>query len=794
MTFSKLLIKTIQSVLIFSYLLGFSQTNLKTDTSILEAFKAYSKFPREICYTHLNKTTLFHGEDLGFTSYLFDKYTKKLSTTSTNVYCTLQDEKGIVMKSGLILATEGVASNVFEIDSLFPSGNYVFKAYTNWMKNFDEENYFVQDIKIINPDDSDEKPKEASDFGLDMQFLPEGGHLLNNVSNNVGVIIKDRQGYGVKDVKGSIVDADGIELTNFTTNSFGFAKFLITPMEGSEYKSIVQFGNNTLETKLIDADSKGINMMLTDLGNKVLLSLKTNSQTFSQIKDAAYTLSIHNGSQLKVLDIAFSESPEIPLLIKYESLYPGINIFTLFDNQNRPVLERQFFNYEGIPLTESSQAIVRKESDSTAVSIQIKGIKPNEFNNFSISVLPPNTQSYNNNQNIISNAFLTPYVKGYIENSGYYFSDIDRKKKYHLDLLLLTQGWSSYDWKSIFDYPPAMKFDFETGISFTATINRSPAKQFLIYPLINSETITVQVPETENSFDVKGLLPMEEERLAIAAIDKRNTANKPNLYLQFTPSSIPSIDNFTSLLPLKDRTVFESQSNEPLLYTTDKNMVELDMVVVNAKKEEQKIEKIKKRHPGFVDILTDEMRDSNVDFASYISAKGFGVYQSGTTLSVKNLRRTTLQGGGSSPLIYLDNMLLSDLSILVNYDMSRVDYVVIDKSGTGMGMRGANGVIKIFTNPQLTFNNNADTNISQTFDIPLTFKSEKKFYVPLYASYQNEFFEHFGVIDWLPKLKVDEKGYLNFKVASKTDDIRLYIEGVTAEGLFLSEIKTITIR
>src|SRR5690606_29465050 len=100
MTFSKLLLKTVQSILIFSCFFGYSQTNVQTDNSIFEAFKSYSKLPREICFTHLNKTTLFHGEDLGFTAYLFDKYTKKLSSTSTNVYCTLQDEKGNVVKSG----------------------------------------------------------------------------------------------------------------------------------------------------------------------------------------------------------------------------------------------------------------------------------------------------------------------------------------------------------------------------------------------------------------------------------------------------------------------------------------------------------------------------------------------------------------------------------------------------------------------------------------------------------------------------------------------------------------------
>ena len=37
----------------------------------------------------------------------------------------------------------------------------------------------------------------------------------------------------------------------------------------------------------------------------------------------------------------------------------------------------------------------------------------------------------------------------------------------------------------------------------------------------------------------------------------------------------------------------------------------------------------------------------------------------------------------------------------MDINMSEMDYVIIDKQGVGEGMRGANGVIKIFTDPQL---------------------------------------------------------------------------------------------
>lgn len=768
-----------------------SQNDATDDQYLFSTFKEYTKLPREICYTHLNKTTLIKGEDLGFTVYLFDKYSKKISTSTTNVYCTLENQKGEVVKSALLLASNGVASNVFEIDSLFTSGNYVFKSYTNWMKNFQEENYFVQDLKIIDPEHSDEITKATNASSFDIQFLPEGGHMVNDISNNVGVIVKDQQGYGVGDVSGTITDAQGTELTNFKTNAFGIAKFIFTPKSQNSYTTIVRHESYSQNAELPTAEPLGINLSLTDLGDKIMLMLRTNEQTHNQIKEDPYKISIHNGSQIKVFDVSFAEKTEIPLIIKNENLYVGINIITLFDKNNSPILERQFFNYNGLPLLYSSETIVTKDRDSLGIRIPIKNINPKEFNNFSVSVLPSGTQTYNNHQNILSQIFLKSYLKGYIENSGYYFTDIDREKRYNLDLLLLTQGWSSYNWNSIFKHPPTAQFEFETGISFVAKINRATSKQFIIYPLNNSETFTVDVPDGKSAFDVKGLLPMGDERLAIASVDKRNKAEKPNLYLQFTPSKIPSLTNFTKLLPLKEKTYFVSNTSEPLLYATGRTIEALDEVVINAEKKKEKIDKIKSRNNGTIDVLTDAIRDSNIDFAAYISSKGYSVSQSGGNLSIKNLRRTTLQSGGSAPIIYLDNQRLSDFSILANYTMEQVDYVIIDKSGLGEGIRGANGVIKIFTNPQLIFKNSATNEVSQIIDIPLTFKEDKKFYVPLYPAYQTDFFEHFGVIDWMPKLNVDPQGNLNFKIAPKTREIKLFIEGIANDGSFISEIKTI---
>lgn len=219
-------------VLLLVFMLSFFSGNSQTtnDKKLFEAYKNYSKLPRETAYGHLNKSTLIKGESLGFSIYLLDKYTKKPSNLSKNVYCTIQNRSGKVLKKTMILAENAVASGIFEIDSLFASGNYVFKAYTNWMRNFEEQNLYVQHIKVINPDEVTLiEADEEELFDLDAQFLPEGGHLLSNVKNTMGVVIKDDYGFGVPNLKGKLLNSNGDEITNFKTNINGISKFEFTP-------------------------------------------------------------------------------------------------------------------------------------------------------------------------------------------------------------------------------------------------------------------------------------------------------------------------------------------------------------------------------------------------------------------------------------------------------------------------------------------------------------------------------------------------------------------------------------
>lgn len=770
-----------------------SEAQNSEDTKLFNAYKTYTKLPREVAYGHLNKTTLIQGESLGFTIYVLDKATKKPSEVTTNVYCTIENIGGKVLKKDLFLASEGVASGLFNIDSTMMSGNYIFKAYTNWMRNFEEQNYFVQEIKIINPDDYDSK-KIAEVNAVDAQFLPEGGHLIINAQNTIGVVIKDAEGFGIPNIEGKVLNNTGVEITNFKVNDLGIGKFNMTPLENEQYS--VQLNTLSQDKIALDpAEARGINMSLTDLGKRIALVFRTNASTLPMLKAKPYKLVFSNGQELKVIDIAFDSKTEVARLINHSDLYTGMNIITLLDSNDQPILERLYFKHDGISTLRSGKEILTKEGDSLLIKIPIQGINQSKSNNFSVSVLPSGTKSYNSHHNIISYNYLQPYLRGYVENATYYFTDIDLKKRSELDNLLLTQGWSSYDWKTIFNTKLEANYVFENGISLTANVKNKKTNQYIIYPLKNSSSLTVEIFDKENSFDVKGLRPYQDESIIIGALEKRNRVSKPGVYAQFSPTIIPNLGLTYTTLGYRNMQATLYTPDEPLLDNSWKEIEQLDEVVLTAKREEERIEKIRNKLNGQVDFLTDVQRDGFTSFGNYISSKGFNVISNANSLTITNTRRINLSAGGSSPIIYLDGQLLNDTRILVNLDMSIVDYVQIDKSGLGEGIRGAGGVIRIVTNPQLRIKRYTTTaEVGQAVKPPLAFALPKKFYAPAYTYYRSEFFQNYGVIDWFPNLKVDEKGYLVFKVRDTSNDqFRIFIEGVGNYGTILVNQKLITI-
>jgi hypothetical protein len=177
----------INFLLIVVYTTAWGQTIFK-EKNIDTVYTKYTKRFQEVIYAHLNKSKFIKGESIEFSIYAFDKQQKILSTSTVNLYCVISDQNNNPIKKQLLKLENGIASGSFMIDTAFKSGIYTFKAYTNWLLNFSEHNYFTDTFEVIDYNDSSPYSKQNDEaFEIDAQILPEGGHIISDVINTMGV-------------------------------------------------------------------------------------------------------------------------------------------------------------------------------------------------------------------------------------------------------------------------------------------------------------------------------------------------------------------------------------------------------------------------------------------------------------------------------------------------------------------------------------------------------------------------------------------------------------------------------
>lgn len=790
--------------------------------SIDSLFLNNSAHFKEVVYAHLNKSIYIKGENIGFTAYSFDKYKNNLSKSTSNLYCLIYDSNKKLVKKQLLKVENGIANGVFDVDKDFKTGTYTFKAYTNWMLNFSKESFFTDSFDVIDPQETKVVAKTKKSDKIDLQILPESGHLLTGVINTLGVVAKDSLGYGISNLKGSILDQQNNFITSFKLNDLGIGRFSMKPIKNKTYK--VQLENTKDFITNFGANSKnsGIIIQLNSNENEVIISCVTNKGTLPFLKGKTYTLAYQNRAKLTKIEIQFDKENVISKKIALKNLKSGVTIFTLFDEQNNPIAERLFFNYKNININTIENASVNNSKDTLHnFNFNFKnGFK--DFNNVSISILPEGTKSYNKNSNIISNVLIKPYIKGYLQNGGYYFTDINNQKKYDLDNLLITQGWSSFNWRKLFSQKNNFAHSFEKGITvrFNIQNEKNSQKQFLIHALSNNPPQFISLNDNSKSaFVLNNYYPTNNEKAYISEINNSDgRLNKTALYTQFYPLIVPETSKYANHLTSNNSFYALEIANNLYEFKNLNTKNTLNEIIIKSNLEKQRMYKIKAKTNG--KVLFTNKNDINLTLIEYIETRSsrFTARRTSTGMSINLLRPNFgdsnkidlssvktkpyddntgvgFKGGSNSDqtVVFIDGVRLIDNSVLYNYTMSVIDYIEFDPNAFDQGFRGNQGVIRITTDLFKFYKPKNHPSLSQ-IKFPITFSKAKKFYIPMYNSYTDNFYKNYGVINWLPINKINENGNLNLDIESiRTNKITLFFEGVSADGEFIFDKKTVDI-
>lgn len=105
----------------------------------------------EKIHLHLDKPNYRSGDDIWLKGYLIHSKTNAPSALSKVMYVELISDQNKLAHRLTLPVIGGLAWGNFSIPDSIASGNYVIRAYTNYMRNFGDDSFFDKVIKISKP-------------------------------------------------------------------------------------------------------------------------------------------------------------------------------------------------------------------------------------------------------------------------------------------------------------------------------------------------------------------------------------------------------------------------------------------------------------------------------------------------------------------------------------------------------------------------------------------------------------------------------------------------------------------
>ena len=438
-------------------------------------------------YTNWNKN---FGQDFIFSQYL-NLYTPKTSSSSNepikNIILTEINENEVTLTTTIHPKLidpkfRGKLKIYIDIDGKQDSillrknkkGVYNFKYTLSKKATLAKLKVAIEGIKLKNRKlgfvNSFTKSIILDPKKIDLQFFPEGGHLINGISSKVGFKALNYKGKGTP-VSGTIVDEQGNKLTSFESNHLGMGQIFIRgSLNEKYYAEITNTKGDIYRYSLPNTQSIGYTLQTRLAKKYIYVKIKTNTNT-----DDPISVKIESRGKSNYLKVNQNEGIAT-LAIEKNDLPEGIVKISVLNKNQQIECERLIFNLkedERIKINIVTDKRTYKQRAKTILNIKLQN-KNDTLLKANTSVLVLNKKQmgnlYNKQQNIVSYFLLNSELKGTIETPKYYFDKKNKTRKQDLDVLLLTQGWRSYKFSNEDIGNQIFKTAPETNLSISGTI------------------------------------------------------------------------------------------------------------------------------------------------------------------------------------------------------------------------------------------------------------------------------------------------------------------------------------
>ena len=655
---------------------------------------------------------------------------------------------------------------------------------------------------------------------LDVSFYPEGGYLVPDVENTVTFKMQGvDQWHG--EMTGRLLDDKGHELATLQAEHDGMGLVRFTPQPGVAYKAMWR---DEMEQD-VAFDLPAVHSDATVLH----VTADEHSATITAIGPQAHDATIVLQQRGVLLGAGNGQ-----ITLPTDDEQPGVVQATLFDAQWRKLSERLFF-INGTPppaatVTLDKAAYDSREKVTVAVDLSSMAEMPG---NYAVAITDDQTTTDVAGVNVLTTLLLQSELRGRINQPDYYFQPCDSaqraERKRHLDMLMLTQGWSRYSIPSIMRGRLAQpQSPIEKSIVLTGRVlsewKKAPVPGATVSMIIPQVGYSAQ-EKTDSLGQYVFNLPLLPDSVACLVIAE-NKKGKLQSNLEIDPEVFPQIEHQLTSAPVADDEQHHAQQAWRMEHSGDWRHILLDEVVVTAVRPYRESSE---RNPYVLGANTMERKgietlEQAIGYLPGLVVLNGNVYTSGG--QARDHVRIIVDGQNVSELASGDDSVMDDL---LNVGLTPFDpedktlevhkvknygniHYVFSEIAIAEGLlpfqdvayidfvrsNGHGGVLVIGAKPSSQRGKKAPSQHLKVFR-PLGIQEPAEFYSPRYDDGNNcgmaPGTDLRSVLYWNPSVNVDQQGRSQFDFY--TNDVpgttyTITLEGIAPDGQLIRATKQVT--
>lgn len=682
------------------------------------------------------------------------------------------------------------------------------------------------------PDDYSKTIVIDKDY-LDVQFFPEGGKLVNGLISTVAFKSLNHKGLGYK-ISGYIKNGQGNTITTFSSNDLGLGTFKFFPEIGNNYYAEVSINGVTYKYSLPVANKTGSVLSVVKLKNDLRILLASNTKNIGDVRIQTESKGI------KYHDLSFKSKDTITAIISSESLPEGIIKMTVLNNIEQVICERLVFNSkpnDRLVLDVKSNYEIYNQRDKTTLKVRLDSLQHLQKTSLSVLVLTKERSEISKRYkpHLMSYLLLSSELKGFIENSSFYFDTKNRTRTLDLDALMLTQGWRTYKYHNKAEATNYI-FEPEKSLVISGTIGeyfnpkKRPKKPLDLNMIVYGEPEEIYKQEIDSSgkyyFEIDDIFKSKIE-LFMQVVNKKGEPIdfSINLDKKWTPEikmtktqKITLPDELITTFIDKSKIVNKRQRD----YKTFYNTIALDEVELKDYKLTPEREKSIEENgePSYV-IDKKELDKNTKDWAvglfsvleynypKLIRFKEFGPLNDRVLCAITRKANFTFILFDGIPVWsgdyrYIGNFPLEDIKSIDIIEKPKNPYkyvsdiygriIIIPSDNPGYRV----SLINVYTYSKKGFYRSIKPEGVLT-DYVKGFSESIEFYTPNYETLTNQDWnipDNRSVIHWSPKIQLDKNGEytLEFYNDDHIGEVSIIVEAISKDGKIGYLEKTYTIK